>query len=267
MKKFLKVSAVIVVVLGILWMTFSYNNRPKPFEDQPVQQNPVEEIATGAANKVNETAKNAGGIDFGKIWEDTKKKAQEFGDSVTNKNPSTTRNDAPTNVDMTAVKIGDPRKTGYKRTAFGDAWADVDHNGCDTRNDVLARDLTNIVRTDNCTVASGVLQDRYTGTTIDFVRGKSKIDIDHVVPLSYAFQQGASDWTPAKRQALANDPANLLAADASANRTKGDKGPGEWMPSNSSFRCDYGKKFAAVAVKYDLPITQSDFNTIQAACR
>lgn len=257
----------ILVVIGLLWMMFAYNNRPKPFENQPAASNPVEDIATGAANKVNETAKNAGGIDFGKIWEDTKKKAQEFGDSVTNKNSANSDNGSPTNVDMSAVKIGDPRKTGYKRTAFGDAWADVDHNGCDTRNDVLARDLTNIVKTDNCTVASGVLNDRYTGKTIDFVRGKSKIDIDHIVPLSYAYQQGAGDWAAAKRQALANDLDNLLAADASANRTKGDKGPSEWMPSNSSFRCEYGKKFAAVAVKYDLPITQGDFNAIQSACR
>jgi hypothetical protein len=259
-KNFVKLAMVLVVTLGILWSTFAYNNRPKPFEELPAQANPVEEVITGAAGKVNEAAH---GIDFGKIWEDTKKKAEEFGA----KNDSAPDNGSSTNVDMTAVKIGDPRKTGYKRSAFGDAWADVDGNHCDTRNDVLARDLTNVVRTDNCNVASGVLQDRYTGKTIDFVRGKSKVDIDHVVPLSYAFQQGAGDWTASKRQALANDMDNLLAADSSANRTKGDKGPSEWMPSNSSFRCDYGKRFAAVAVKYDLPITQADFNTIQAACR
>jgi hypothetical protein len=267
LKKFLKVSTIILVVIGILWMTFSYNNRPKPFEDQPAQQNPVEEIATGAANKVNETAKNAGDIDFGKIWEDVQNKAKEIGGTGANENSAPSDNGVPTNVDMTAVKIGDPRKTGYERTAFGDAWEDVDHNGCDTRNDVLARDLTNIVRTDNCTVASGTLQDKYTGTTIDFVRGKSKVDIDHVIPLSYAYQQGASDWTPAKREALANDPVNLSASSASANRSKSDSGPSEWMPSNASYRCEYGKKFAAVAVKYDLPITQGDYNTIQAACR
>jgi hypothetical protein len=260
-KNFVKLAMVLVVTLGILWSTFAYNNRPKPFEELPAQANPVEEVITGAADKVNEAAH---GIDLGKVWEDAKKKAEEFG---AKKDSAPDNGGSSTNVDMTAVKIGDPRKTGYKRTAFGDAWADVDGNHCDTRNDVLARDLTNVVRTDNCNVASGVLQDHYTGKAIDFIRGKSKVDIDHIVPLSYAFQQGAGDWNAAKRQALANDMDNLLAADASANRTKGDKGPSEWMPSNSSFRCDYGKKFAAVAVKYDLPITQADFNTIQSACR
>lgn len=255
---------VLMVTLGILWSTFAYNNRPKPFEELPAQANPVEEVITGAADKVNETAH---GVDFGKIWEDTKKKADEILEASGQDNSTPVDPGTSTVVDLAAVKVGDPRKSGYDRDSFGDAWEDVDRNGCDTRNDILARDLTKIVRTDNCTVASGTLQDKYTATTIEFVRGKSKVDIDHIIPLSYAFKQGAGDWTAAKREALANDPVNLSASSASANRSKSDSGPSEWMPTNRAYHCEYGKKFAAVAVKYDLPITQADFNTIQSACR
>lgn len=262
-ENFVKFAAVFAVTLGIVWSMFAYNNRPMPF-DGATTKNPVEEIAKDAADKVNEAAKGPlPTIDFGKILEDAANKIEEFGNDSSNPTDS----DAPTNVDLSAVKIGDPRKSGYDRDSFGDAWEDVDRNGCDTRNDILARDLTQIVRTDNCTVASGILQDKYTGETINFVRGKSKVDIDHVIPLSYAHRQGASDWTAAQREALANDPANLSASSATANRSKSDSGPSEWMPTNSSYRCEYGKKFAAVAVKYDLPITQADFNTIQSACR
>jgi hypothetical protein len=266
-KSFLKLAAALIVTFGIVWSTFSYNSRPMAFEDQPAQVNPIEEIAVDAADKVNETAKNAPAVDLGKLWEDTKNKAKELGDSAGTDNSNSADAGTPTNVDLTAVKIGDPRKSGYDRDSFGNAWEDVDRNGCDTRNDILARDLTQIVRTNNCTVASGVLQDKYTGETINFIRGKSKIDIDHIIPLSYAHRQGASDWTAAKREALANDPVNLSASSASANRSKSDSGPSEWMPTNSSYRCEYGKKFAAAAVKYDLPITQADFNTIQSACK
>lgn len=248
-------------------MTFAYNTRPMPFEDQPTKNHPVEVAAKDAAEKVNETVKGVSVSDFGKFWEDAASKAKEFGDSFNQDDSAPSDSGTATNVDLSAVKIGDPRKSGYDRDSFGDAWEDVDRNGCDTRNDILARDLTQIVRTDNCTVASGILADKYTGETINFVRGKSKIDIDHVIPLSYAFKQGAGDWTAAQREALANDPANLSASSATANRSKSDSGPAEWMPTNSSYRCEYGKKFAAVAVKYDLPILQADFNMIQSACR
>lgn len=266
-RKFIKSAIVVFVAFWIIWGMFSYNTRPMPFEDQAPQAHPIEEIALDAAEKVNEAARQAPGVDFGKLWEDAKTKAEEFGDSTSTNNPNPAESGTPLNVDLAAVKIADPRKSGYDRDSFGDAWEDIDRNGCDTRNDILARDLTNIVRTDNCTVASGILQDKYTGTTIEFIRGKSKVDIDHIIPLSYSFKQGSGDWTPAKREALANDPINLAASSATANRSKSDSGPAEWMPTNRAYHCEYAKGFAAVAVKYELPVTQADFNVIQSACR
>ena len=117
--------------------------------------------------------------------------------------------------------------TGYDRDAFGEPWADVDDNGCDTRNDVLDRDLRDI-RFDpsagSCIVESGFLDDPYSGRTIDFVRGwetSSEIQIDHVVALSNAWQTGARFWSSTKMLRFANDPLELLAADGCAQPAEG----------------------------------------------
>ena len=115
-------------------------------------------------------------------------------------------------------------KAGYSRDQFGPAWDDVDGNKCNTRDDILRRDLTNVrfkVRTHACTVISGTLDDPYTGKTIEFKRGKktsSAVQIDHVVALSNAWQTGAQNLTAEQRRQLANDPENLLAADGPANQ-------------------------------------------------
>lgn len=129
-------------------------------------------------------------------------------------------------LEMIPVK-GRAPKTGYSREEFGAAWADVDRNGCDTRNDILARDLegeTFKPGTHNCVVATGTLADKYTGKTINFVRGtdtSSDVQIDHIIPLSLAWQTGAQQISEEKRKQLANDPLNLMAADGPANMSKG----------------------------------------------
>ena len=120
-------------------------------------------------------------------------------------------------------------KTGYDRGLFGEAWTDNmtmthGHNGCDTRNDILARDLVDIVRQGDCTVMSGVLHDPYSGTTVEFHRGRgtsSLVPIDHLVALLDAWQKGAQQWDAAKRRNFANDPINLQATTRSMNEQKG----------------------------------------------
>jgi hypothetical protein len=160
-------------------------------------------------------------------------------------------------------------KTGYARAQFGPAWSDVDHNGCDTRNDMLRRDLTKITvqpGTHNCVITSGSLADKYTGKTINFVRGvktSSAVQIDHIVPLSDAWQKGAQQLTAAQRLALANDPLNLMAADGPANMGKGDSDAATWLPSNKGFRCEYVKRQTAVKAKYKLWMTEAERNAIR----
>ncbi|CAN2208491.1 Domain of unknown function DUF1524 [Candidatus Nanopelagicaceae bacterium] len=149
-------------------------------------------------------------------------------------------------------------KTGYTRAQFGSAWADVDRNGCDTRNDILRRDLIEIVykpSTRDCVVASGVLIDRYSGETINFVRGvvtSMDVQIDHVVALSNAWQTGAFKLSSEKRKALANDPLNLFAVKGRLNSQKGDGDAATWLPPQKSFRCTYVAQQIAVKAKYSL---------------
>ncbi|GAB3401290.1 GmrSD restriction endonuclease domain-containing protein [Flindersiella endophytica] len=169
------------------------------------------------------------------------------------------------------VKGRAPR-TGYERDKFGDGWSDVDHNGCDTRNDILRRDLSQVAfkaRTRECVVSSGVLvDDPYTGKDIRFVRGgRVEIDIDHVVALSDAWQKGAFGWPTSKRVAFANDPLNLLAVDASANRQKGDGDAATWLPANKGARCAYVAHQVGVKAKYDLWITSAEHDAIDRVLR
>lgn len=150
-----------------------------------------------------------------------------------------------TSVLETLPVKGRAPKTGYSRDQFGAAWADVDHNGCDTRNDILNRDLTNKTYkagTHNCVVTSGRLVDPYTAAVIDFVRGQSTsaaVQIDHVVALSDAWQKGAQQLIADRRKQLANDPYNLLAVDGPSNQRKSDGDAATWLPANKSFRCSY----------------------------
>ncbi|MER7024499.1 HNH endonuclease family protein [Streptomyces ramulosus] len=149
---------------------------------------------------------------------------------------------------------------GYARNRFGSAWADTDGNGCGTRDDILERDLENTKhRGKTCAVTSGTLtDDPYTGGTIRYQRGSSKVDIDHVVALSDAWQKGAARWEPRKRIALANDPLNLIAVEASANRSKSDGDAAAWLPENQGYRCTYVARQVAVKKKYGLWVTRDE---------
>ena len=151
-------------------------------------------------------------------------------------------------------------KTGYTRAQFGQSWFDTDRNGCDTRNDILRRDLHKRQMKNACKVLAGTLApDPYTGTSIRLIYGGvSEVDIDHVVALSDAWQKGAASWPAGKRLALANDPLNLLAVQASANRSKGDGDTATWLPANKSFRCTYVARQVAVKAKYGVWVTAAE---------
>ena len=159
------------------------------------------------------------------------------------------------------ITKGRAAKTGYTRDQFGPAWADVDRNGCDTRNDILKRDLTNQVfkeKTKQCVVLSGILIDPFSGESINFVQGaktSSEVQIDHTVALSNAWQTGAFKLTSDQRKAFANDPLNLQAVKGKLNSQKGDGDAATWLPPLKSYRCDYVSRQIAVKIKYKLWFT------------
>jgi hypothetical protein len=155
--------------------------------------------------------------------------------------------------------------TGYSREQFGQAWADVDKNGCDTRNDVLARDLVDErTENDDCTVLAGTLDEPYTGSREAFVRGPDSADvqIDHVVALADAWETGAQKWSPEKRLAFANDPANLLAVDGPANQDKGAGDAATWLPPNTGYRCVYVLRQIRVKAAYGLWVTAAEHDSL-----
>ncbi|MCW2699309.1 MAG: uncharacterized protein JWQ45_844, partial [Blastococcus sp.] len=177
---------------------------------------------------------------------------------------------------LAAVEVkGRAPRTGYDRDNFGSSWVDTDHNGCDTRNDILARDLdgeTFKAGTRNCVVLTGRLADPYSGRAIGFQRGQGTSDdvqIDHVVALSEAWQKGAQGMPAARRTAFANDPLNLLAVDGPLNMQKGDGDAATWLPPNKAYRCAYVARQVAVKVSYGLWMTQAEKNaiaTVLATC-
>jgi hypothetical protein len=170
--------------------------------------------------------------------------------------------------------------TDYDRKAqFGDGWIDVDGNGCDTRNDILKRDFASFETfRGDCEVQVGVLNDVYTGKTIDFVHtnafGKNTgdsmaVQIDHVIPLSWAWQNGAESWDQDTRILFANDPINLKAVDGPQNGSKSDQGPSTWMPASASYHCTYAVDFTSVLQKYELTIPAADqqaLTSVLAGC-
>lgn len=166
-------------------------------------------------------------------------------------------------VSELTVKGRAPR-TGYSRDAFGPAWKDVDRNGCDTRNDILARDLvdeTLRAGTNDCVVETGLLHEPYSGTDIDFVRGQdtsADVQIDHVVALSDAWQKGAQQWDLARRESFANDPLNLLAVDGTLNMQKGDGDTATWLPPNRAYRCPYVARQVGVKLTYGVWVTEAE---------
>jgi Protein of unknown function (DUF1524) len=167
---------------------------------------------------------------------------------------------ATARTQLTRLSVAAGTDGGYNRTKdFGPAWSyDFDHNGCRSRDDVLARDLTRVRKRDRCAVVSGVLADPYTGATIAFDKAHAAaVQIDHVYPLAAAWAHGARGWPQQRRVAFANDPGNLIAASGSANESKGDSTPSEWQPQKG-FRCAYAVRYISSATRYSLSITAAD---------
>lgn len=179
-----------------------------------------------------------------------------------------------------------PNIDGYDRSCspgagcvFGPAWTDdtasrLGHNGCDTRNDVLRKALTDITidpGTHGCVVRSGRLDDPYTGGTIAFLRGEGtsrQVEIDHLIPLAAAWDMGAWKWSPHRRVDFANDVDHeLLAVDGPANQQKSDSTPASWLPPNKAFRCDYAVRYLRASLVWNLPITAADAEVLGSLAR
>jgi len=166
--------------------------------------------------------------------------------------------DATTTVKGTAlallarVRSAPEHPAGYARSAFV-IWIDADHDGCDTRREVLIAESTTRTRVGaHCAISGGTWRSAYDGKT---TRNASAFDIDHLVPLKEAWDSGAWRWTAARRKAYANDLGDartLRAVSASTNRSKADRDLAQWLPPAVSFRCTYVTEWVAVKVRWGL---------------
>ncbi len=153
----------------------------------------------------------------------------------------------------------------YQRVAFGETWTDETdapggRNGCDTRDDVLHRDLAAAEPggPEDCVPRSGVLHDPYTGRVLPYShRGASRIETEHVVALGAAWRAGAWAWTPEQRLTYANDLDVLLAVDGQANHDKSSRTPDQWKPRRA-YWCEYGRRWTGIKSKYALTVTPSE---------
>ncbi|BCK58238.1 hypothetical protein NWFMUON74_60100 [Nocardia wallacei] len=187
---------------------------------------------------------------------------------------------------LAVVRVVDKRAHpgGYQRgcragegCVFGAAWSDDHdgpggHDGCDSRNSVLTRQLREVRHrpgTRDCVVVAGVLQDPYTGKRIVFDKARARaVQIDHVYPLAAAWDMGAANWPLPQRLRFANDlDFNLLAVDGPTNEDKGDRTPADWLPPARPYRCFYAGKYLTVAARYDLPITTADRAALHRVAR
>ncbi|MET8985996.1 HNH endonuclease family protein [Nonomuraea wenchangensis] len=184
------------------------------------------------------------------------------------KSDSASVSDARKKLAKLQVKGRAPR-TGFDRDKFGPSWADLDRNGCDTRNDILKRDLEDETfksGTHDCIVLTGTLKDPYSGKTIKFKRGQdtsTAVQIDHLIPLSDAWQKGAQQWSATKRKEFANDPLNLQATDGPLNGQKSDSDAATWLPPLKSYRCTYIARQIDVKAKYDVWVTAAEKSAME----
>ena len=153
-------------------------------------------------------------------------------------------------------------KTGYARTEFYDGWPIID--GCSLRQRILKRELGDTAIMDGCDVVAGEFDEPYIGEH-RILKNKSdvaKIQIDHVVALSDAWQKGAQYKDYETRNAIATDPLNLLAVDGVANEQKSDGDAATWLPKNKKFRCQYVARQVSVKYKYGLWVTEAEKQAI-----
>lgn len=152
--------------------------------------------------------------------------------------------------------------SGYVRSLFK-LWLDSDRDGCNTRAEVLISEaLAALTQHGRCTIDSGSWYSPYDGVTLTSAR---KVDIDHMIPLKEAWLSGAYRWDAATRASFANDlgyPASLIAVSASSNRSKSDRDPSAWMPSNAGFLCEYAAIWVAVKYRWSLTVDSAERNTL-----
>lgn len=170
---------------------------------------------------------------------------------------------APFTTAIGDLPVSSEVRTGYDRDAFRH-WVDADGDGCDTREEVLISEAEDAPSVGSgCAISGGRWFSYYDGVS---QTSASALDIDHMVPLAEAWDSGARSWTAATRQSYANDLGDrraLVAVTASANRSKGDQDPDEWLPAQRA--CRYLQEWVAVKLRWRLTVDSAEKSAIRSA--
>ncbi len=182
---------------------------------------------------------------------------------------SDTSANVATTLDQLAVVVRSGEDPSYRRAEFGNGWADLDGDGCRTRDEVLLSTVDRnqpyqVQRQGRCRadMVAGTWIDLYTGRAMtwtnlkDYAQAES-LPIDHIVSLAEAHRDGAKDWTRQRRVHFANDELNLTPTTAALNRAKSDKDPADWTPPVTG-RCAYATRYIAVKDRYQLPVDPAE---------
>lgn len=163
---------------------------------------------------------------------------------------------------LSYVRVADPVELGYSRDLFRH-WIDADRNGCDTRKEVLLEEAIDTpLVLGNCKLDAGSWYSEYDGLVFE---DSSKLDIDHFIPLKEAWESGADRWSSQRREEFANDlgfPGSLIAVSATTNRSKSDRDPAQWLPTNEAYRCTYLITWLEVKIRWNLAVDQLEASSI-----
>ncbi|WP_276922713.1 HNH endonuclease family protein [Corynebacterium pyruviciproducens] len=162
------------------------------------------------------------------------------------------------------VPVGPPRRhvLGYERAEFGEGWGPL--GTCTVRDYLEAASIPGAqLSSTTCDITGGHGVDPYSG---DSITSTSALELDHVIPLSAAWDLGAYLWPEDKRLAFANDPLNLVIVTRAQNQAKSDQLPSQWLPPHSWSRCWYARRVALVAREYQLPLSQQERRVLRRQC-
>ncbi len=166
------------------------------------------------------------------------------------------RFDAPSTITQRATVLG------YSRAQFGDGWQTLG-DGCTTRTAAMVHAFAaGSCRVPHREWSVAPITDPYTGDPLE----PGDVEIDHLVPLSAAWDLGAHAWTDERRRAFANDPRNLVVTSSSANQSKSDQLPSEWLPPDRRARCAYARRLVTVSAEYGLPLPRADVRAARRSC-
>jgi Protein of unknown function (DUF1524) len=163
---------------------------------------------------------------------------------------------------IAALKVASENHSGYDRSKFPH-WVDADHDGCDTREEVLlAEAIVKPHKGAGCTLTGGRWYSYYDNK---YWSDTNRIDIDHVVALAEAWESGARTWTTDRRKAYAkdlDDRRTLVGVTDTVNAAKSADDPANWLPPVASMRCRYVRNWVAIKIRWWLTVNNAEKNAL-----